>query len=1563
MKRKLETNEDKSSVKVSKLVTSFGSAFRKNLKTNNGINALNDFILASKERDVVTEYIDSGGSAKELVSLLKQFDGKKDLVVASTVFAALQLIIVKTVDDLLLIQKNVEEVCEELLCSYHNTMQNMLSSSSSTSSYKKIVLKLLTGMITLSAGLGKKILTLFPINPKLLKTLTDSRASNTAIQLRTSFIHYLLSFLIDDNVILISELLKIKGLLTSIVPGLTNDKSETVMLVINTFRLKIVENVRISKTLKIHTFNTPILRSLSKLYDYKAKSDSKELQGDFEFSNSVQSVRLAVHSLLMILCTSFKKGMLFRERASVSGRSPNQLIFTLLEDMNGPWRDELKSELVTEILKVCPEFLKTIYSQLESSLQPNDSEDWGKLILFLKQIIKKQELNIEIQKEQSSVALVTSSFFPTIVQKLLRDHCDEKILHQSSVVRFRIFSLLEVCLSKISSFLEQCSPSLTEQSALSMLKDHVENFLSKNSVSCLTLLNVWNMNINVMDDDPILDISEYYHSLANVLLFYSHLCPVSFRQLQINEINLKKEDLCDAELQFKRAQLMYIILNPKPHHDLFASSLRQFICSSIDDEKETKIQVLQNMFLNTGFFEGFVDEVLVWMYCIQKIPVEHAAVISDLLVDVFAVTSKKYKNFLANIISITRDDEEFYEKTNLTTDLEYFVDIDEGLECNTKPVVLISPVIPALLSVLKFYEKSKNELTPKNSIKSFVLRIFSLTGEIHFNSLFYLLVEICRDFKENNSLPNNYSKLLSPYRQRLILFLLTKQRQNEPINFNLEACTIEDIIQFVMLNSRSTALLLNTFTMLPLSLLISDEKKRLSEWCTVIHNLFQISAKYLQHAIKNENLLHLLSNIEKLLALDINVDSLEISIINYLQSFPHHISSIPEEMSNNLIKSNPSIDKLALHLLAHHPSIRPILWNKISNNGESIDINELFEVARKVAPVSNYDHILETVYAHHFPVLISWIDSDCNWKLQNWLCSSLSHAIEIADNLNFLLGQDLWENFIKSALKISLQSSNSILLRTLRLICDKALTTDHTVETSNIFQMTISHSEFVNIILSKSEIKCELIEFYLLLTSKNEHLMSSNHVPLLLGSYNALLSKSDQLLLQVLQWYEENKIRFSDCKPYLWGDAAVTHYSIRTEISISLKRQPQPNQVLDLLDMNIVKNTLRYGPLDRALHPGKKMYVTDVDVYDLSFMLPLMSHLLASESRVSVQKFTRSGALALVLVSLSSQEAVVRMAGFHCLQRFQSHLNSREREIQIWDHFIRALKNGILALNSEDDDYNTPPILPCIVTNFLAHMSLIISEPLHSLYVPLTNFLLAKPSFDVNTIPNFLALFYSTDLKNRDYQEWILKIIRDGMRSEQDWITAQRCFLFKLLLQYYSSASSNEGTNVLVLEIVSNASKIASCKVNLVTQFGLLSWLNQIVQNNSDFNNHFLSCLVSILQSLKTVKNTSSVIFTILVLLHKLHSKPVDHQCIENLFEILSLLYCSKKKNVLAKRDIEFIIDFAVPYHSPKLDKICRNCIKYSSVVGVSECDSIVTNYIIRIIRRFFNNELLHLKL
>lgn len=97
---------------------------------------------------------------------------------------------------------------------------------------------------------------------------------------------------------------------------------------------------------------------------------------------------------------------------------------------------------------------------------------------------------------------------------------------------------------------------------------------------------------------------------------------------------------------------------------------RQFIHSCLDDEKETKIRVLESMLLSTGLFEGFKDEVSIWLHSIRRIPVEHTALVSDLLVDVFTVTSKEYKNFLADVSSLASGVEEsFCENINLTTDL------------------------------------------------------------------------------------------------------------------------------------------------------------------------------------------------------------------------------------------------------------------------------------------------------------------------------------------------------------------------------------------------------------------------------------------------------------------------------------------------------------------------------------------------------------------------------------------------------------------------------------------------------------------------------------------------------------------------------------------------------------------------------------------------------------------------------------------------------------------------------------------------------------------------------
>lgn len=74
-----------------------------------------------------------------------------------------------------------------------------------------------------------------------------------------------------------------------------------------------------------------------------------------------------------------------------------------------------------------------------------------------------------------------------------------------------------------------------------------------------------------------------------------------------------------------------------------------------------------------------------------------------------------------------------------------------------------------------------------------------------------------------------------------------------------------------------------------------------------------------------------------------------------------------------------------------------------------------------------------------------------------------------------------------------------------------------------------------------------------------------------------------------------------------------------------------------------------------------------------------------------------------------------------------------------WLHFIDCMRYGTENLSEK--------FISNIFTLFLARATLEISEPLGNMYTPLTNFVLAKPAFDFNTVPEFLVLFHSSDVQ------------------------------------------------------------------------------------------------------------------------------------------------------------------------------------------------------------------------
>ena len=80
----------------------------------------------------------------------------------------------------------------------------------------------------------------------------------------------------------------------------------------------------------------------------------------------------------------------------------------------------------------------------------------------------------------------------------------------------------------------------------------------------------------------------------------------------------------------------------------------------------------------------------------------------------------------------------------------------------------------------------------------------------------------------------------------------------------------------------------------------------------------------------------------------------------------------------------------------------------------------------------------------------------------------------------------------------------------------------------------------------------------------------------------------------------------------------------------------------------------------------------------------------------------------------------------------------------MWTHFIEAMRNGIADLGGE-----SMTRLTSIVATFLARTSLIISDPTHAMFSPIINYTLAKPVFNLKTVPALLELLNSSDSEHK----------------------------------------------------------------------------------------------------------------------------------------------------------------------------------------------------------------------
>ena len=181
---------------------------------------------------------------------------------------------------------------------------------------------------------------------------------------------------------------------------------------------------------------------------------------------------------------------------------------------------------------------------------------------------------------------------------------------------------------------------------------------------------------------------------------------------------------------------------------------------------------------------------------------------------------------------------------------------------------------------------------------------------------------------------------------------------------------------------------------------------------------------------------------------------------------------------------------------------------------------------------------------------------------------------------------------------------------------------------------------------------------------------------------------------------------------------------------------------------------------------------------------------------------------------------------------------------------VDIVRNGLIGV-LEQSKQAVPPRIPHLTTAFIVKTTKILSNPLDAMFKSVSSFVLAKPMMDLFEVPEFLRLFHSNDVTNHSLeQEWILSVIKDGLKDELDYAIMQQNFILKMIMSFEGSTLCEFKSRSLILDIVKAVSVLPSPTIDMIRNHGLLSWLGMMV-DDVEHNKKISSILQSIWQSIK----------------------------------------------------------------------------------------------------------------
>ncbi|KAM7343615.1 uncharacterized protein ACRADG_010591 [Cochliomyia hominivorax] len=519
-------------------------------------------------------------------------------------------------------------------------------------------------------------------------------------------------------------------------------------------------------------------------------------------------------------------------------------------------------------------------------------------------------------------------------------------------------------------------------------------------------------------------------------------------------------------------------------------------------------------------------------------------------------------------------------------------------------------------------------------------------------------------------------------------------------------------------------------------------------------------------------------------------------------------------------------------------------------------------------------------------------------KSQQWLqfCKScLKTGMHISDTEVEMDQQDIF---------------NGSLLKLLAFLTDN-LYEDYTeeivdslanVECGQLYEMICTHSKFYDIVLTKpsqSKVKTQVLHLLYVMAKKAPNCLQESQIPAILGAYQAKLYNSDRYCLALLNLFEYYDCGLSKYRPFIWGESAIAFYALKAADDERVKLSQQETsiqQVMSLVDRQICEytidnfpiwrklNTLQQlpqeefeNPFVKAWHFGSNKLEQKLELgikeiseselrlcpkrseiyeqcYDPAFFVPLMSMCFSPESYAHPARPVQNGLLALTFAALSSQDKEMRQAA-GCVQlRYRHHFeNNKFFEKPLWIQTYENIQAGLNDLRNswmKHKSNSGTPRVPYISGLFVAKTFNLTTDPTHLLYKQLTMYLRLKASFNFQCIPEFNVLFYSPEVEHQEFRQFIVEVIKHGVKSSSDLFLLVSTNTFKVLMGFYGSTMSTLDLNLQILSVFSTCVKIPASSKIMLEHIGIIPWLSSIITSIEFYQFDVIEGLISIINNL-----------------------------------------------------------------------------------------------------------------